>query len=476
MPNAQSPLKKPYLHKKQLMSIDTANLDYILNAIRRDFNDEFPDTTLIFISAPADKLQETLLSWQEEILTHPAGRLLWPHLQTLSPQGRQQTGAVSAFARHEYGRYFSLLKKEAFLGVFLINTDERTAPDEGEEAAFVNKHLAYTLIWDAVHIREGWQRKHPALENHEGVLQYKASHVEWLREQMMIDCFATMMLESKGEKGAISTLLKKRCALCLQPALGYRPENFPFPVALDATHLVYKDLKDAAAPGAGPLAHSYFMAQEIGQTYDDMSLKQWVSFCRAAQEMALAGHGKNEILGAAVYTSDNPYTRSTAYIVAETLNTDPVPLKHHDFYNPFTDDEINERLHLKRCRDMFDILLEKIEDSENPDLILSQIQRNNTELLEGNPAGWCALPLLAAHRAYLANSEDSPVQNSARAFRNMITEVKWPLIRKLHRLLIGARRAGEPVDHQTAQFLIAAHEDLHFMKPAFDLPNVPPAK
>lgn len=457
------------------MTSDTASLDYSLNIVRREFSDEFPDLALVFIACHAGAREEALQKRQEEILEHPAGRALWPKLKSFVRE-RDFFSDLAGFARADRNRYFNLVKKEIFLAVLFVNADEIRS--DGDDAAFLNKNLAYALGWQALWLREAWKKNRPGLENHEGILSLNPERAEWLRQQMMADCFAAMMLETKGEKGAISRLLKRRCELSILPAVRYRPENFPFPVALDATHLVYKDLRDTAPPGTGPLAHAYFMAQEIGQTYDDMNLKQWAFFCRAAQEMAWAGHSKNEILGAAVYASDDPYVRSTGYIVAETLNTDPIPLKHTDFYNPFADDDANERLHARRCRGAFDDLIGEIDGGADVSIILKEVKRQNAALLNGDPAGWCALALLAAHGAYRtspAASEIPPLENARAAFFKTLEQTGWPHIRKLHRLIVAEKRKGVAMNAEKAAALTAQQDELAFLKAAFEIAAQHPA-
>lgn len=451
------------------MTSDTAPLDYILNTARREINDEFPDTTVVFVTHHDGNLEESLQKKQEEIFAHPAGRGLWPQLKITAREGAGSS-IMAGFTRMERNRYFNLVKKEVFLAVFFVDAGE--IPGDDEDAALLNKNLAFSLIWKALWMRDAWKKKHPGIKNTDGILTFEPAKAEWLRQRMTAECFSAMLLESRGDKGAISRLLKRRCEQAILPAMHHMPEDHPFPVALDATHLVYKDLKDTAPPGTGPIAHSYFMAQEIGQTYDDMSLKQWLFFCRAAQEMAWAGHNKNEILGAAVYTSGDPYIRSTAYIVAETLNTDPVPLNHTDFYNPFADDESNERLHFKRCRSVFDDLIGQIGSGTNAAILLREVKRQNAALLDGEPAGWCALALMAAHGAYktvVAGGERQALENAEAAFRKTQEQTDWPQIKKLHRLIVAEKRRGETVTAEKAAAMAAENEDLTFLKTAFDI-------
>jgi hypothetical protein len=203
------------------------------------------------------------------------------------------------------------------------------------------------------------------------------------------------------------------------------------------------------------------MAREIGDTYEDVSLLQWVSFCQAAQSMVWAGHSKSEILGAAVYSNEDPYIRSTAYIVAETLGADPVPPRHHDFNNPFADDAANERLHFKRARAAFPPILEKVAIEDDPGLFVLAAHESTSALLEGAPAGWCAPALRQAYKAYIGNTDEHrPAAEAAHdAFQAALGSTPWPLIVRLHKLLTDERRrTGQALSPAQAAELIKQDE------------------
>ena len=211
------------------------------------------------------------------------------------------------------------------------------------------------------------------------------------------------------------------------------------------------------------------MTREIGETYEDASLTQWVTFCKAAQEMAWTGHNKTEILGAAVYSNEDAYIRSTAYIVAETLNTDPVPLKHHDFYNPFADDIVNERLHMKRAKATFVEMIERVAVQDDPGELLMALRRSNADLLDGSPAGWCAPALMRAYQIYIdpAESEVAVVEQASMAFHNTLEKTPWRIIAKLHKLMIDERRRGIKLTHDEVIAITKREEDLTSLADAF---------
>lgn len=445
------------------MSIQTAALEHSLNVIRRDILDEFQDLTVLFIVHEPGRRAEALMRREDEIREHPAGESLWAALKAKA-DAPDQTSTFGGLAAAIQERYFGLSKHWHFLGVLFVNSADI---EEDEHIQFWIKHVAYSLCWPVLDLYKSIKAA-PAKEPNT-ITELPQQDVAWLRTQMLADCFATMMMENTGEKNAIQRIIKRRCEMCLTPTPHFRPEDYPFPLALDATLLVYRDLKDAAPPKVGPIAHTIFMTREIGETYEDASLTQWVTFCRAAQEMIWAGQNKTEVLGAAVYSNEDPYIRSTAYIVAETLNTDPLPLKNTDFYNPFADEEANERLHLRRARNLFQDLIGRVAVDDDLGAMNMTIRLVNAELLEGNPAGWCALAIVRAYQAYKEHAADHAkgIEEANTAFKHHLKQTPWKDIMKLHQMLVMKRREGPKLSNEIALSVIRTHKDLIPLEDAF---------
>ena len=295
--------------------------------------------------------------------------------------------------------------------------------------------------------------------------------IKTLRTRMMADCFATMMLESTGMKGALQNIPKQMCKKTLSTAKNYRAHLHPLPMALDGLNVIYKDLKDSRTPKTGTFEHTHFMACEIGDTYDDIPLKEWVRFCLNAQDMAWAGHQPSEIISAAVYGSDSPYIRSNAHICAETLNITPSPLKTHAMYNPFADDDANERAHIRLCNAAFLTLMDKVSVSENPHLFLDEARTQTKKLMECQPLGWCAPALIEAENAYrlfieTPNAEEDMIKH---AFEAGLSRIHWKDLGALTRRIIALKNKMERVCATDVLEDIEGIEKFEPYQGAFDL-------
>ena len=260
---------------------------------------------------------------------------------------------------------------------------------------------------------------------------------------MLGDAFCAVILEITGHKNAIRDLARKRSLMALQPVRGYNAEEYPYPITADAVQVVFDELGDIISK-TKPVTHAIEIAQEIDITYDDNSIRQWGAFATAAQEMAWLDFDKNKILGTSIYTSEDPYVRSTAYLVAEALNLKPAPLTDLGSYNPFTDQEVNERLHNRKCEESFEDIIAKMALDYDEHLFLSEIRRQNQRLMEGYPIGWCAYALLQASEVFQnANPENQhPTELAANKFHETYRALGWESLRAICHKVMTSRRQG----------------------------------
>ena len=438
---------------------DISAIDHIFKAIGRDFNEEIPELTLVFILYNEESPTEAMAKRQAEIQTHPAGNNL---LQNIEAQLKNQPhkSFFTGLTEHIDTKAFGLIKNPHYIGACFLYTPEIP---EFEDQNFACKLSAYSLAFEALH--QYFKAKKKQTE------ESTELKIHQLRLKLMGDAYAAMLLESQGHKNAIQTIAKRYCEFITQPTAHFKAEHHPLLMALDGVNVVYKDLKGQASPKISQLEHIHMMAEEIGATYDDTTLKQWLHFAQNTQDMAWAEYSPNEILSAAIYGTESPYTRATAHICAETLNTNPVPLKNTEIYNPFTDRDINERLHNRICRAAFLELLESVNEHEKPELFLKTARAQTTYFLNGRPMGWCAPALIEAENAYrlfqeTRNAEEEMIDN---AFQSALTHIKWPDIQRLNRLFIIARRAGKELTPELALAILERDEAFASYKNAFEL-------
>lgn len=261
--------------------------------------------------------------------------------------------------------------------------------------------------------------------------------------------------------------------MALQAIPHYRAEQFPFAVTADAAEMVFEEMTANGSEVTKPVNFATQIAQEIDYTYDDTSMRQWWSFTTAAQEMAWLDFDKNKILGTAIYTSEDPYVRSTAYLVAEALNMEPAPLQDLGNYNPFTDQEVNERLHIRACDESFQTLMSQLVIDFNEHSLEDLIRRQNDRLMEGYPVGWCAHGLRLAFDAYqtAGASGERPADRALQAFVRGRDEVSWESLRSICRLVMHKRREEQKITPQMMAGFVRDKEGLHLICNAFGSVN-----
>jgi hypothetical protein len=423
------------------MPLDTAATERACNIVRRQVLDEYPDLTIQFIIYAGEGLARAIETKRGELMDHPAGEQFFPALKKMT-----QTGAgTRTFIGLSWDTPKSLLRfftRRKALGCCVINADHYDDQDT------LQQHL-YALVWHALSLYQS-----PAYKKNtspSGFIKPRAEALNAAWDDMIADAFSALVLETQGKKGSVRSLARRRCNASLEAKPNGNPDHHPFPMLVDATIVVLNEMRSAGFEKSEMFAQAYAMSAEIGITFDTETVEQWWAFTQPAQKMAWLGIDKNRILGAAVNTSEDPYARSTAYLVAETLSLDPAPVSGGGFYNFFCDPEASERNHSKLCNDILEVILSKMNGRDDQALLRSEAIRNNKKLLSGEMIGWCAPALLSLADA-LAKGSDAK-----KAFYASTDTINTNTLRHLAEIVIHLRRAGEPVT--ITNIANAAHEN-----------------
>jgi len=224
-----------------------------------------------------------------------------------------------------------------------------------------------------------------------------------------------------------------------------RAEDYPFLIAMEATAFAFAEIDRAQLPPQRFIEAARKTSIEVGRAFDEGSLRKWWAFSEPAQDMAWRGIEKEEILGAAVNTSEDPYIRATGYLVSEVAQIEPLPATNLlKIYNAYTDQDRNQTLHREMMETAFAeaIALGLEEESGRPFLNVANVQ--NEGLLEGRILGWCASALQAAAKAFenaLANGM-SPSQAARLEFEGARGQMGWDAIKDLGDSIVAQKRHG----------------------------------
>jgi hypothetical protein len=434
------------------MGIETAAADHACNVVRRQIQEEFPELTFLYIVHSPGERQKALEAKNSELTAHPAGEVFLPHLGRLAEQDGPEFSGIAIKAEKKFIKF---LAREKTLACFFVNSDLLENPDDARRHALFLAYHALSLIENRKMARND---DFLILDD---IITPKPDDILRVWKNMLADTFSVLVLELGKKRDSIGELGRMRSMATLSAIPDAKPEHYPFPLVLDATRLLYHDMVKEPT-GMGVIRRALEMTHEIGETFDRTSVRQWWAFSRTAQEMAWMGASPNAILGAAVYNSEDPYARATAYLVAEALNIQTLSAVPSGSYNPFADAEVSERHHLKICEERFRTVISKANIQNNSDPFIEEVQKQNKKLLEGNPLGWCAWPLLCAEVFY----RNSPGQARG-AFDKAMMEANWNKVQDVIKMIVLLRREGKEITPAFVAEKLEEVDDLKFLSPCF---------
>lgn len=432
-----------FIDKLVSMSLDADTIHHTCNVIRRTIQDEVKDLSMVFIVHEGGDIKKTLQEKTYELREFPVGRDV---LNTLSRRwgGNQKHAGVSATALWQTSKWYFPVKKNRCLAVFILDAEAF------EEIEHVRWHV-YHMIFHAM----------IALENlkalggtHDLKIVSYDSDVKAAHQNMLADIFAALMSYFNRQRSAIKMLGKWRCTQTFLAAEGLRPELYPYPLAVDAVHIVLEDLQAfGLSHKAGDLSNAMEIVREVEHTFDEHNIRQWQDFVVAAQHMVWRGFDMDKVLQSAMFSSEDPYMRSMAYLVAEFLNIEPRPGMDLKAYNPFTEEEANERLHNRRCNEVFQRLIKDFDIQEKKeffDRINRRIKIQNDSFFNGDFTGWCVPALHSIAHALedeqnIQHYEDDIPAYLRQVFDESLSALSWSAIVTAGQEVINRRRTGQDV-------------------------------
>ena len=437
------------------MALDIPAVDHICNVVRREVENEYKAMSFVCVVYESGQIQQAIKAKAHEFHKHPCGVGLLDALEKTAEahEGRSKFFALGSALTKQLWPPF---KQQSLLAVLLVNAEDFQDPESV-------RRWCYVQVWHALRMREGLD----AARSEEIILHTSQDPARIAYRNMLGDAFAAIIENLTGQDGHITAIARQRCRETLKKIPGHEAELFPFPITEDAAQIVYEDLLDSPLRETKPLTLAAEMATEIGHTFDDAAIQQWRDFANRAQEMAWMGYNKNKILSAAIFTSEDPYVRSMAYLVSEMLNMHPAPLGAMEGHNPFADQEVNERLHIKKAELQFKKIMQAKDRAE---ALMKKALEQNQALMEGHVTGWCAHALLDALMAYkdLHKTGDDLEEMATLRFQKALRETEWINLVKLSSIILHQRRAGQSVTPQSVQALCTENESMRTIAQALD--------
>jgi hypothetical protein len=271
-----------------------------------------------------------------------------------------------------------------------------------------------------------------SLQNRLFVLPPKRDNESLARTNLKADAFSALMMAHYGDKDAIDQLSTYRGRAALMPIPNRHPEFFPFPISKEVTEYA---LNAASSLPENDFLTLYKLAQRVAKSFDHHNLIAWENFTKIAQTMAWRSYRADQILGAAIHTSPDPFIKSTGHLLSTITGISPLPEDELRIgFNPFVSLEINDIQHRQMMEDHFDMAIIHAEEAESAAPLMRLANGQNLGLLNGQFSGWCAGALHAAAKAYQGAKEKghtSPYQASRLEFESQKSLINLSQISKI---------------------------------------------
>ena len=421
------------------MSLQIDAVQMSCRAVARQVKDFARHMDLIFIVHHSGQYLESLTLAGQELLTHPASPSIQ---QILRLSQTHENSALLGMASWHKKIFLGLGGNRKAIAITTLNIDEFQSLREIRAQAW---HMA----WHALNIYN--QRNKPEYSAYfqSGLIPVQRDNTESVSLNLRADIFSSVICGLAGDKDSIRKLAYDRCMDTLSRNSGHRPELYPYPIAYEATQVLYNENTKYPPSRKKQISTAWSIAESIALAYDEESVEQWVYFCKPAQDMIWANESPEDVLCAAISTSPNTFVRATGFLVSEVTGIKPSPvLKIQDRYSPFADNKYNQKLHESMVETVLQKAIHDGLENKSGRAFLDAANEQNQKLSNGHIFGWCAAALQASGRAFdsaIQSGSKTPDQAARNEFDGTQKETTWESLCQLGEDIIERYREGYAV-------------------------------
>lgn len=446
------------------MNIDKKTAQHICNVIRRQIQSSYHNLHIHFSVHNEDNRKTTFLREIKQIEEHPAGTYLTKHhnkdeIEKILEKNKSRFVSI---ARYNKPGFLGFAKHDEYIALCFINHERFSSEDNLRNHAFQIAWHAIALYKDFIDRKKTNQSMPSFIDDH-NVLTPKLDETTLPHRNLMGDIFSACIQTLQGRENSIESINNQRIIDTLSPQKGFYAENYPFPICTDALKTILKKQLSQLKKNKKPARAATKITNEIGKTYDHSIIEQWKSFAHPAQLMAWTDHTVETILGAALYTSENTYTQSTADLVAEKMAIKPETITTFQDYNPFTKQETNEHLHTMQCKRLITTALEKVKNQRDHKHLLDIAWKQNEQLRKNKAIGWCAGALLRASEIIKHCNDHTLLTNITKQaeeiFMAEVQNIPWDTLSTFSNLIFEQRRKGIILSNHDIIELSAENEE-----------------
>ena len=420
------------------MAVTIDSIQYVCDNLQRDIGVVYPGLSLYFIIHRQGRMRESIALAEHEIISHPAGNAARAIIRKHSKNERSSFLGIAIASE---SRMMGFKTEDHLLALFTINQDEF---DCDESACAQIYHLA----WHAIDLYEIRQEPTYYKKFKTGPMVPKRSPINLSKANLQADCFAAALAALKGDSSMLKFIDKKRGFDALKPIADFKAEDYPTIISMQACAYAIEELLSQPIGRTDQIKESRLLSLNVGQAFEQSAIQQWWNFAQPAQDMAWRGFRPEEILGAAMNTSDDPYVRSLSYLVQEVTEleaSNAAALQNR--YNAFVTPEVNMRLHHEMVDTVFEEALTQGMKESSGDALIIAANKQNQGLTEGSIIGWCANALQDAANAFdkALKAGKQPEQLARMQFEGGREKSTWEDLKKLGNRIVEKRRQGMAV-------------------------------
>jgi hypothetical protein len=390
----------------------------------------------VFLFHSSGMFQETVLTREHPLLSrHPAGKTAW---EILDKNKHREQSSFIGLSIDNRPKWFGLVSTDNIIALFNINLDEFA--DEREA-----QRTVYHLLWHAIDLVELRRKPEYASRFRNGPMIPKRSPLNLARLNLQADIFSSVMCGLQGQKDIFEELALQRALDSVSPVSARRAEDFPFVISLEAAHYAYGELALMKPAPSRRMGYARQLTLEVSGMFDDAGLKQWWAFSEPAQDMAWRNLSHEDILGCAVYSSEDPFVRATGHLVTDITEIEPNRnAAANGIYNAFIRGSANQLLHRELMEKTFNEAMEQGMREESSQPLRSAANGQNERLAEGLILGWCAHALQAAARAFESAlvTGRSPLHAARLEFEGTKDTTDWETLKKIGNAVVDQKRKG----------------------------------
>lgn len=455
---------------------------HIANVVRRRLSSQFPDFIPIFILHGNDNRDTAIAKESRFLLSKPGGQRIMDKIRQIKSEKSLHT----QFIGMTYEKQKSLTNpkgKPLYLAAFFINTEKF-------KSDFELRATLYHYAWHALALRNDFIKKNSknrslkkedmfqekdTFEDDQGLLRPKLNSELAIKRNLSADAFSAALQFIDGDNTAVRALASLRLKESVLQQPTFIAERYPYAICPETLEFVLENKRRILSRKRLAIVNALDIAESIGNDFNIPAISQWRSFAHAAQHMAWLGFGPRIILGTALYTGANPYSRTLAEMVGRISKIEPEIVTHLEDFNPFSSVEKSEIAHNRACKDSFRLALLAATNNKKIETLYDEAQKQNERLLMGNPHGWCAYSLTTLGEKYpdsIREGYDLHIKNAAESlFEKTQAEIPYEILLKFSVLAFQRLRNNNPLTADDVIKAGASNPDFAPISNAFLLCN-----